>query len=502
MKPKTLKDRFKELMGAPKAKVVGRGTKVKVAKTGGSNNNPQVLATEIKARANKTSSSNNKLQTSSKTSKSLEAKSSRANDNPKVLAKSQKVSSRTNSKDRPSNKRYAEKILEEKHGYKYSSPRKSTTAKTEEVYSPRGAVKAKRIKLVRQNKDEQITSKRIREERIRLKDDDGTRISKVMSMSGAGSRRACDELVKNKSVTVNGKIATLGQAINQGDKIEILGKSIVIKWPDRLARIIIYHKNDNEIISRNDPEGRVSVFDKIPVLKNKRFVAIGRLDYNTSGLLIFTTSGELANHFTHPRYEVEREYSVRVYGDELTPTQLNELKTGITLEDGMANFSEVMPLENEDTKNRWYKVILKEGRNREVRRMFEHFGVVVSRLIRTRFGPIALPPRLKRGQYYELNEIEVSTIMGKFGLNLAGYETKKTQAINAEISNARRQNLIVDTSNTKDKTNLNDEIPRVRKRNLETTDKQNLLRNPRRQFTAPKNKTEEARSTRKPRKHS
>jgi 23S rRNA pseudouridine2605 synthase len=220
-----------------------------------------------------------------------------------------------------------------------------------------------------------------------------------------------------------------------------LGKSLVIKWPDRLARIIIYHKNDNEIISRNDPEGRISVFDKIPILKNKRFVAIGRLDFNTSGLLIFTTSGELANHFTHPRYEVEREYSVRVYGDELTPNQLKELKTGITLEDGLANFSEIMPLENEDTKNRWYKVILKEGRNREVRRMFEHFGVVVSRLIRTRFGPIALPPRLKRGQYYELNEIEVSTIMGKFGLNLAGYETKKTQAINAEISNARKLSI-------------------------------------------------------------
>ena len=161
----------------------------------------------------------------------------------------------------------------------------------------------------------------------------------------------------------------------------------------------------------------------------------------------------------------------------------------------MANFSEVMPLENEDSKNRWYKVILKEGRNREVRRMFEHFGVVVSRLIRTRFGPIALPPRLKRGQYYELNEIEVSTIMGKFGLNLAGYETKKTQALNAEISNARKQNLVVNSSSTRDK--LNVEMPSVQKRNPD----HNTPRKPRKQYPETRNKTKVTTETRKPRKH-
>ncbi|MFN7094895.1 MAG: pseudouridine synthase, partial [Burkholderiales bacterium] len=160
------------------------------------------------------------------------------------------------------------------------------------------------------------------------------------------------------------------------------------------------------------------------LLKNKRFVAIGRLDFNTSGLLIFTTSGELANHFMHPRYEVEREYSVRIYGEELTPEQIHQLKSGIKLEDGTANFTEIMKLEgqSEDSKNHWYKVILKEGRNREVRRMFEFFTLTVSRLMRTRFGPITLPPRLKRGQYYELNEIEVAQVMQKFGLNLAGNE--------------------------------------------------------------------------------
>ena len=279
---------------------------------------------------------------------------------------------------------------------------------------------AKRVKLVRQNADQQIIARKIRNDRVEIKDGDTTRISKALSMSGVGSRRACDELIQNGKVMVNKKTATLGQLISAEDRVEVLGKGVIIKWPDRLARIIIYHKMDNEIVSRSDPEGRTSVFDKIPVLKNKRFVAIGRLDFNTGGLLIFTTSGELANHFTHPRYEVEREYSVRVYGDELTPAQLSALKKGIQLEDGIAKFSEIMPLESEEGKNRWYKVILAEGKNREVRRMFEHFDLTVSRLIRTRFGPIALPPRLKRGQYYELTEMEVAEVMQKFDLNIAG----------------------------------------------------------------------------------
>ncbi len=283
-------------------------------------------------------------------------------------------------------------------------------------------MRAKKTKLLRPNIKEKIISRKIREERISIRDGETLRISKALSMSGVGGRRHCDELINTKAVTINGHIAVLGQQITQKDKIEVFGKPVKIKWADRLARIIIYHKPEGEIISREDPNGRTTVFERIPILKNKRFVSIGRLDFNTSGLLIFTTSGELANHFTHPRYEVEREYSVRIYGEELTKQQLDELKNGITLDDGKANFTEIMKLDsqNEDSKNHWYKVILKEGKNREVRRMFEHFNVTVSRLMRTRFGPIALPPRLKRGQYYELNEMEVSQIMHKFGLNIAG----------------------------------------------------------------------------------
>ena len=283
---------------------------------------------------------------------------------------------------------------------------------------------AKRVKLYRQNEQEKITSQRIREERIELNEDFSERISKALSMSGVGSRRECDRLVAEGKVKVNHKIAELGQQIKQMDRVEVLGKPIRIKWQDRLARVIIYHKLDGELVSREDPEGRQTVYDRIPLLNNKRFTAVGRLDYNTSGLLIFTTSGELANRLMHPRYEIEREYAVRSYGMPLTNEQMRELKEGVQLEDGKASFKEIYKLDRTDTdsKNHWYKVVLLEGRNREVRRMFEHCGLTVSRLIRVRFGSITLPPRLKRGSYYELNEIEIAKVMQAVGLTVAGTE--------------------------------------------------------------------------------
>ncbi|MBX9865959.1 MAG: rRNA pseudouridine synthase [Burkholderiales bacterium] len=283
---------------------------------------------------------------------------------------------------------------------------------------------AKRVKLIRQNQQEKITAQRIREERVDPKEGHSERISKALAMSGVGSRRECDNLISQGKVLVNGRLAELGQQLVEHDRVEVLGRPVRIKWQDRLARIIIYHKPEGELVSRSDPQGRATVYDKIPLLVNKRFTAIGRLDYNTCGLLIFTTSGELANHFTHPRYEVEREYAVRIYGDPLTVEQVREIKTGITLDDGVAKFKDIYKLElqDSDSKNHWYKVLLMEGRNREVRRMFEHFEITVSRLMRTRFGPIDLPPRLKRGNYYELDEIEVARVMQSFGLTVAGTE--------------------------------------------------------------------------------
>ncbi len=309
--------------------------------------------------------------------------------------------------------------------YKEKKPaanrKRNSTAQVEDrEFQPRN--NAKRVKLYRQNQQEKITSQRIRDERIDPKEGHSERISKALSMSGVGSRRDCDNLVANGKVIVNGKVAVLGQKITAKDRVEVLGKPVRIKWQDRLARIIIYHKPEGELVSRNDPQGRATVYDRIPLLNNRRFMAIGRLDYNTSGLLIFTTSGELANRFMHPRYEVEREYAVRIYGEPLTSEQIKELKKGIRLEDGKANFKDIIKLDriDSDSKNHWYKVLLMEGRNREVRRMFEYFQLTVSRLMRTRFGPIDLPPRLKRGNYYELNEIEVAKVMQSFDLTVAG----------------------------------------------------------------------------------
>lgn len=300
---------------------------------------------------------------------------------------------------------------------------KTNKASTEKNDAPiEKQFKTRKVKLNKINKREQKQVEEIKQKRITPKESDSMRISKALAMSGVGSRRGCDELVTNGQVLVNNTTAALGQQINRTDRISVHGKPIRIKWPDRIARIIVYHKPEGEIISRSDPKGRKTVFEQIPLLVNKRFIAVGRLDFNTSGLLIFTTSGELANHFTHPRYEMSRVYSVRIYGDELTNEQIKEFKNGITLDDGIAKFHEISKItgQDEDKKNHWYRVIIKEGRNREVRRMFEHFNITVSRLMRTNFGPISLPSRLKRGQYYELNEAEVARVMKEFGLNIAG----------------------------------------------------------------------------------
>ncbi|TFH09372.1 MAG: pseudouridine synthase, partial [Nitrosomonadales bacterium] len=170
----------------------------------------------------------------------------------------------------------------------------------------------------------------------------------------------------------------------------------------------LYHKPEGEIVSRNDPHNRPSVFDKLPELKSSKWVSIGRLDFNTCGLLIFTTDGELANRLMHPRFEIEREYAVRIVG-ELTSNQITLLTTGIELGDGLAKFVSLFDQGGKGS-NHWYQVILKEGKNREVRRMFEAIGLTVSRLIRVRFGSIKLPPRLKRGKSIELSKEEIERL--------------------------------------------------------------------------------------------
>ena len=240
------------------------------------------------------------------------------------------------------------------------------------------------------------------------------RLHKLLALAGLGSRRDMEKLIESGRVTVNGVIAQLGAAVIDTDTVRVDSRPVRLSFEPELPQILIYHKPEGEIVSADDPEGRASVFDKLPRVKGAKWIAIGRLDINTSGLLIFTTSGELANRFMHPRYEVEREYAVRIFG-ELSEGQMLQLTQGIELEDGPAAFDVISPQGGEGA-NHWYQVILREGRNREVRRLFEAFQLPVSRLMRVRFGSVNLPPRVKRGQMLKLEPKEVIGILEWAGL--------------------------------------------------------------------------------------
>lgn len=230
------------------------------------------------------------------------------------------------------------------------------------------------------------------------------KLQKLLAQKGLGSRREMETLIASGQVKLNSHTAVIGDRAGPGDVIRIGRRTIRVHVEEELPKVLLYHKPEGEIVSRNDPQDRPSVFDKLPYLRSSKWIAIGRLDFNTSGLLIFTNDGALANRMMHPRFEMEREYAVRILG-ELTEEQMKQLTTGVTLEDGEAAFTYLADQGGEGA-NHWYRVILKEGKNREVRRMFEAIGLTVSRLMRVRFGPINLPPRIKRGQWLELDEKE------------------------------------------------------------------------------------------------
>ncbi len=223
-----------------------------------------------------------------------------------------------------------------------------------------------------------------------------------------------EEAIAAGRVTVNGETAQIGQSAQAGDRIKLNGRLVNVKFSNRLPRVLIYHKPEGEIVSRDDPDHRPNVFMALPRLSGARWVAVGRLDFNTSGLLLFTTSGALANRLMHPRYELVREYAVRVLG-ELSDEARQRLLDGIELDDGPARFATFEDAGGEGA-NRWYRVSLSEGRNREVRRMFEAVGVTVSRLMRVRYGPFELPPQLRRGQSMELDERAIRKLMADFGM--------------------------------------------------------------------------------------
>lgn len=240
------------------------------------------------------------------------------------------------------------------------------------------------------------------------------KLHKVLAEAGVGSRREMEDLIISGRVSVNGEPAHIGQRVGQQDQVRVNGRLIPRPNVKRPPRVILYHKPAGEIVSHDDPQGRANVFARLPKIRMGKWLSVGRLDLNTEGLLILTTSGDLANRMMHPRYGAEREYAVRVFG-EVDDAKLAQLRNGIQLEDGMAQFGVVEFLGGEGS-NRWYRVTLHEGRNREVRRMFETVGLTVSRLIRTRFGDVVLPSTLRRGRWEELDPDTVTALMVQIGL--------------------------------------------------------------------------------------
>lgn len=233
------------------------------------------------------------------------------------------------------------------------------------------------------------------------------KLQKVLARAGVGSRREMEKYIESNRVSVDGKVAKLGDRVEETSVIRVDGHIVKIEQQEeRICRVLMYHKPEGELCTRRDPQGRRTVFDRLPKLDGDRWIAIGRLDINTSGLLLFTNDGELANRLMHPKYEVEREYSARVFG-EVTNQMLRTLTKGVELEDGPAKFLKIKPLGGEGL-NKWFNVTLTEGRNREVRRLWQSQDVEVSRLIRIRYGKLELNKRLPQGGWEELKLEDVN----------------------------------------------------------------------------------------------
>ena len=235
------------------------------------------------------------------------------------------------------------------------------------------------------------------------------RLQKLLARAGLGSRRAIEGWISDGRVQINGEVAQLGAHASTADDIRVDGRSVDLRQAGMSTRrVIVYNKPEGEVTTRDDPEGRPTVFERLPQLTGERWIAVGRLDISTSGLLLFTTDGELANRLMHPSWQVDREYAVRIFG-EVDDAMAERLVTGVTLEDGEARFTDLVHWGGSGL-NHWYYVAIMEGRNREVRRLWESQGVQVSRLKRVRHGPIFLPSRLSAGRWEELGQTDVDTL--------------------------------------------------------------------------------------------
>lgn len=243
------------------------------------------------------------------------------------------------------------------------------------------------------------------------------RIQKVLARSGLGSRREIESWIEQGRLKVNGQTAKLGDRLGPGDRVKLDNKPVRLKSTDhRPTRVLAYYKPAGEVCSRSDPKFKRTVFDRLPKLKNDRWINIGRLDVNTIGLLLFTNNGKLANRLMHPSSKVEREYAVRVLG-KVADSSFEAMRKGVKLEDGMARFSDIVDSGGEGA-NHWYHVVIMEGRNREVRRLWESQGIQVSRLMRVRYGPYIMPRSRHPGDHWELDEKEISALCSEVGMEM------------------------------------------------------------------------------------
>jgi len=269
------------------------------------------------------------------------------------------------------------------------------------------------------------------------------KLQKVLARVGLGSRRYMEEVIAAGRVSINGRIATVGERVEPTDELRIDGRKIAHQSEEEIRRrVLVYYKPEGEICSRTDPEGRVTVFEQLPQIPNDRWVMVGRLDINSTGLLMFTNDGELANKLMHPSSEIEREYAVRVMG-EVTPKMVTTLTTGVELEDGPAKFESFKEIGGEGI-NRWYQVVVKEGRNREVRRLFESQELKVSRLLRTRYGTVILPRELRTGRWMELDKHDIENLVNsvklkpRIGTGLYGMAKRRAERQQENPLPARR----------------------------------------------------------------
>lgn len=244
------------------------------------------------------------------------------------------------------------------------------------------------------------------------------KLQKVLARAGIASRREAERWIEQGRLKINGKLATIGDRVSSDDHVELDGRRLRLKEQEKFVRrVLAYHKMEGEICTRSDPEGRPTVFDKLPHIKGERWVAIGRLDFMTTGLLLFTNDGELANRLMHPSSNIDREYLVRVMGN-VDEAMKARLKEGVMLEDGLARFTDVVEdkRSEESSINKWFCVCVMEGKNREVRRLWESQGVTVSRLKRVRFGPIFLPSRLRQGKFEDLSQRDIQALLDAAGI--------------------------------------------------------------------------------------